>query len=43
MGNQHHLSERKSYQRAIVALKEQMARHKKIVIAYRLSDFDNVV
>ena len=43
MGHQHHVSERKSYQRALIALREQMARHKKIVIAYRLSDFDNVM
>lgn len=43
MGHQHHVSERKSYQRALIVLREQMARHKKIVIAYRLSDFDNVM
>lgn len=43
MGNQHHLSRRKSYQRAIAVLKERMAKHKKIVIAYRLADFDNVI
>lgn len=43
MGHQHHLSERKSYQRAIAVLKERMTKHKKIVIAYRLADFDNVI
>lgn len=43
MGNQHHLSRRKSYQQAIAVLKERMTKHKKIVIAYRLADFDNVM
>lgn len=43
MGNQHHLSRRKSYQRAIAVLKEQASRRKKIVIEYQLSEFDNVV
>lgn len=43
MSHQHHLSKRKSYRRAIAVLKERMTRHKKIVIAYRLADFDNVI
>ena len=43
MGHQHHVSERKSYQRAIAVLKERMTKHKKITIAYRLADFDNVM
>ena len=43
MGNQHHLSRRKSYQRAIAILKERMTKHKKIMIAYRLADFDNII
>lgn len=43
MGNQHHLSRRKSYQQAIAVLKERMTKHKKIMIAYRLADFDNVI
>lgn len=43
MGNQHHLSRRKSYQRAIAILKERMTKRKKIMIAYRLADFDNII
>lgn len=43
MGHQHHVSKRKSYQHVIAILKERMAKHKKIVIAYRLADFDNVI
>lgn len=43
MGHQYHLSRRKSYWRAIAVLKERMTKHKKITIAYRLADFDNVI
>lgn len=43
MGNQHHLSRRKSYDRAVTVLKEQASRRKKIAIKYRLPDFDNVM
>lgn len=43
MGHQHHVSRRKSYDRAVTALKEQASRRKKIAIEYQLSEFDNVV
>lgn len=43
MGHQHHLSKRKSYDRAVIVLKEQASRRKKIAIEYRLPDFDNVI
>ena len=43
MGHQHHISKHKSYQRAIAVLKERMAKHKKITVAYKLADFDNVI
>ena len=43
MGHQHHVSNRKSYERAVTVLKEQASRRKKIAIQYRLPDFDNVM
>ena len=43
MGHQHHVSRRKSYDKAVTALKEQASRRKKIAIEYQLSEFDNVV
>ena len=43
MGHQHHVSSRKSYERAVTVLKEQASRRKKIAIQYRLPDFDNVM
>ena len=43
MGHQHHVSRRKSYDKAATALKEQASRRKKIAIEYQLSEFDNVV
>lgn len=43
MGHQHHLSKRKSYDRAVIVLKEQASRRKKIAIEYQLLEFDNVL
>ena len=43
VGHQHHLSRRKSYDRAVTALKEQASRRKKIAIEYQLLEFDNVL